>query len=78
MLKKRKRRPKKDTVCFLFYADNIPLSGDLIFSSITLVLKIFHKKYQTSTLKQKALSKIYALAQPHDNLAVVENGQSSI
>ena len=67
MLKKRKRRPKKDTVCFLFYADNIPLSGDLIFSSITLVLKILTKKYQTSTL-----------AQPHDNLAVVGNGQSSI
>ena len=37
MLKKKKTAPQKGHR--LFYADNIPLSGDLIFSSITLVLK---------------------------------------
>lgn len=40
MLKKKKTAPQKGhRLFFLFYADNIPLSGDLIFSSITLVLK---------------------------------------
>ena len=39
-VKKKKTAPQKGRrLFFLFYADNIPLSGDLIFSSITLVLK---------------------------------------